>query len=81
MNYVPTKNEFVPDLIGGVGVAIGFSSNRLTVKEEKYVYPLESFVAEFGGCLGLFLGFSFLGTFEFIVPIIVKISSRFIKVT
>ena len=67
--------------MGGVGVIIGFSSNRLTVKEEKYVYPLESFVAEFGGCLGLFLGFSFLGTFEFVAPMILKIASRFIKLT
>ena len=31
-----------------------------TVMEEVYDYPLFSFIAEFGGALGLFLGFSFM---------------------
>ena len=29
-------------------------------KTEEYIYPFESFVSEFGGALGLFLGFSFV---------------------
>ena len=29
-------------------------------EEEVLVYPFQSFVAEFGGSLGLFLGFSFM---------------------
>ena len=40
--------------------SLSFSTNVLTVREEEYVYPLDSFIAEFGGALGLFLGFSFL---------------------
>ena len=43
-----------------IGFMFGFSSNSVTVKEEIFLYPFESFVAEFGGCLGLFLGVSFL---------------------
>ena len=29
-------------------------------RTEQLIYPLESFVSEFGGALGLFLGFSFM---------------------
>ena len=43
-----------------IGFMFGFSSNSVTVKEEIFLYPFESFVAEFGGCLGLFLGVSIL---------------------
>ena len=43
-----------------------FSTNVLTVREEEYVYPLDSFLAEFGGALGLFLGFSFLMIWDLI---------------
>ena len=43
-----------------------FSTNVLTVMEEEYVYPFDSFIAEFGGALGLFLGFSFLMIWDLI---------------
>ena len=36
----------------------------MTVETETYVYPLMSFVSEFGGGLGLFLGFSCLSFFD-----------------
>ena len=35
-------------------------SNDTRVEEEELIYPLSSLVAEFGGTLGLFLGFSFI---------------------
>ena len=35
-------------------------SNRTLVKTEQLIYPLSSLVAEFGGTLSLFLGFSFM---------------------
>ena len=41
-------------------LGISFSTNMQTVMEEVYDYPLFSFIAEFGGALGLFLGFSFM---------------------
>ena len=44
----------------GFGLGISIVSTDITVKTEELVYPLESFVSEFGGALGLFLGFSFL---------------------
>ena len=35
-------------------------SKKTTVKTEQLIYPVTSFVADFGGTLGLFLGFSFI---------------------
>ena len=35
-------------------------SKSTEVKTEELIYPLSSLVAEFGGTLGLFLGFSFI---------------------
>ena len=42
----------------------------MNVKEEALMYPPTSFVAEVGGALGLFLGFSFLGLWNIIIKII-----------
>ena len=36
------------------------AGSKVTVKKEILVYPFTSLVAEVGGALGLFLGFSFL---------------------
>ena len=47
------------------GFAVGYSSITRIVKEEILLYPGTSFLAEFGGAMGLFLGFSFLGMWEF----------------
>ena len=49
-----------------------FSTNVLTVREEEYVYPLDSFLAEFGGALGLFLGFSMYDYISSLVDAILK---------
>ena len=45
-------------------------NNELTVKTEAFLYDERSLLAEFGGALGLFLGFSFYmlwETFEHII--------------
>ena len=52
--------DYIPDATSGPGFMFGFSSNSLTIKEEALLYPFDSFLAEFGGSLGLFLGFSFM---------------------
>ena len=36
------------------------ASKKTTIKTEQLIYPLASLVADFGGTLGLFLGFSFV---------------------
>ena len=35
-------------------------SSNIRVETEELIYPLSTLVAEFGGTLGLFLGFSFI---------------------
>ena len=40
------------------------TSPYLLIEQEKLVYSLESLVAEFGGTLGLFLGFSFINLWD-----------------
>ena len=46
------------------GGKFGFSffaiSSHILVESEELLFPLTSLVAEFGGTLGLFLGFSFM---------------------
>ena len=56
-------------------------SSRTRVETEELIYPMSSLVAEFGGTLGLFLGFSFISlwdnfdTLKRLVAFIRKISS------
>ena len=52
------------------GFTFGFPTIEMTVKEEAELYPLNSFVAEVGGALGLFFGFSFIGLWESLLSII-----------
>ena len=37
-----------------------YASNKVTLKEEYYTYDIASFTADFGGFLGLLLGYSIL---------------------
>ena len=53
---------------------ISFSTSMERVMEEVYDYPVFSFIAEFGGALGLFLGFSFMMFWDVAETIIKKIS-------
>ena len=39
----------------------------MSVYEEVRVYPFESFLAEVGGALGLFLGFSFIMIWDLLI--------------
>ena len=40
---------------------ISYAFTDLVTDEEVLLFPYDSLVSEFGGALGLFLGFSFLG--------------------
>ena len=42
-----------------------FVSTELQIRKETLVYPSMSFISEFGGSLGLFVGFSFLTAWDF----------------
>ena len=47
---------------------LGFvmAAKRFKKRKEVEVYPFQSFVSEFGGALGLFLGFSFMMLWDLI---------------
>ena len=49
-----------------------FATTQVTIEEEIYFYPFDSFLAEFGGALGMFLGFSFFMVWDFIKWVLVK---------
>ena len=42
------------------GLNIAFDSKEIFVETEVKIYPFESFLAEFGGALSLFTGFTFV---------------------
>ncbi len=45
------------------------------VEKETLMYPLTSLVAEFGGTLGLFLGFSFMVVWDWAVKCVLRCAS------
>ena len=58
------------------------TSPSLLVEKEMLVYTVETLVAEFGGTLGLFLGFSFMNLWDVVeiavgyVPALIDRTSR-----
>ena len=54
----------------GYGLWLKFAETEMTEDKEAYVYGFVSFVSEFGGSLGLFLGFSFLMVWDIIEPLV-----------
>ena len=50
----------VSDNVNKTYLQIKLASRKITVKTETLIFPLRSFISEFGGALGLFLGFSFI---------------------
>ena len=46
------------------GFSLMFAKSEEVEEKEAYVYEFMSFVSEFGGSLGLFLGFSFLSSWD-----------------
>ena len=53
-------------------IHIMFSSSSVILKKEVKVFSFQSLVADVGGVLGLFIGFSFLGLSEFAIAWIKK---------
>ena len=68
--------EIMPSGSNMSGLMIGYSSNSLVVKEETLIYPLQSFLAEVGGSLGLFLGFSMIGLWDTIASMLKIVFSK-----
>ena len=49
-----------------IEVQIVFQSPTVSIVKEEDAYSLESFVADMGGVLGLFVGFNFLQVWDFV---------------
>ena len=60
-----------------VGLDVMFGQRIITVDKEVFIYPFNSFIAEIGGSLGLFLGFSFLMGLDMIHEASIKIQKYF----
>ena len=54
-----------------LGYAIVLANKEIVVEREMVLYDFTSFVSEFGGSLGLFLGFSFFMLWDMITPVFV----------
>ena len=44
------------------------ANSEITEEVEEYIYDEISFIAEFGGAMGLFLGFSFYMIWDLLTP-------------
>ena len=58
----PVKDE----VKGSLYISLFYTSTDTMRSQEVLLYPFDSLVSEFGGALGLFLGFSFLGLLDII---------------
>lgn len=59
------------------GLDMMFASASVVTETEELVYPMISFVAEFGGSLGLFLGFSFMLVADVLEAFIAKLIEKY----
>ena len=53
-----------------------FSGRALSIEKEVLAYPFITLLADFGGVLGLFIGFNFLMIWDIIVFVIEKIKAH-----
>ena len=54
-------------------VQLVFQSSTVGIVKEEQAYSIESFVADMGGVLGLFVGFNFLMIWDFIILLKAKL--------
>ena len=55
------------------GFALLMTEMKIPQKVEVLLYPFESLLAEFGGALGLFIGFSFLTIYDVLKKTVVRV--------
>ena len=57
-------------------LSIMFSTSNVILEREEKAFSFRSFVADVGGVLGLFIGFSFISLWDFILVWGTKLYSR-----
>ena len=58
------------------GLAIFFAKDKFPVKEQFYVYDTPNLIADFGGYLGLLLGYSLLGFYDTLMDLFEKLFEK-----
>ena len=74
-SYYQYRLVDTPAIISGFGFDLRFGNTKATEQKEVFLYGFVSFVSEFGGSLGLFLGLSFLSAWDlidFFLPFCIK---------
>lgn len=57
-------------------IRILFSGQTVIIEKEELAYPFTALMADFGGVLGLFIGFNFLMIWDIIFIVIEKIKDH-----
>ena len=57
-------------------IRVLFSNPTLIIEKEEVAYPFMTLLADFGGVLGLFIGFNFLMIWDITVYVIEKIKTH-----
>ena len=57
-------------------IRVLFSNPILIIEKEELAYPFMTLLADFGGVLGLFIGFNFLMIWDITVYVIEKIKTH-----
>ena len=78
-HLVSNFNQLLLSIVIDLGYKIMLANMEITEESEHYMYDFESFVSEFGGSLGLFLGFSFFTLWDFGAPLLVVIKKAIRK--
>ena len=56
-----------------------YASNKIRVKEEYYTYDSSNLIADFGGYLGLLLGYSILGFYDTAATVLISMRAKWKK--
>ena len=65
-----------PSLAGKWLLRIYFGRDKFPVKEQFFIYGTANLIADFGGYLGLLLGYSLLGFYDTLVGFLVRVFKR-----
>ena len=70
---IDTKKKYLRNISE---VRVLFSGATIFIEKEELAYPFITLLADFGGVLGLFIGFNFLMIWDIIVSVIEKIKAH-----
>ena len=72
-------NLYIEDAEDYVVIGLYYVSNKVTVKGEYYTYDTANIIADFGGYLGLLLGYSILGFYDNSIGVLSRLRANWKK--